>query len=308
MSNKKQIFLLLFLSFFLSFTSLNSQDDSIQKRILRQDPRHIPLESIEHNFDVLHYSFDWTIEMISKSIQGKAVIKSKSLVSSLNQIILHLSTTMTIAQITQNQTALPFTHVNDLLTIILLQPAGLDLEFEIEITYSGTPQAGLNFSSHNGHPIFWSLDEPSEAREWFPSFDHPSDKATADIKITVPQNIVVASNGTLTGSQANSNGTTTYSWTEKIPIATYLISVAGTNYKIFSDTYSSGPDTMDVLFYVYPEDLAEAQTDFSVTVPISFWRISVYRGEIWDGRYSRRNGYGAPDNHILPCWSDHRRS
>ena len=274
MLNRKWFFLFILISLPIIFTPLFSQDNHIQKHSQRLDLRAIPLESTEHNFDVLHYAFDWTIDMISESIQGKAVIKSKSKMNGLNLIILHLSTAMTVTQITQDQTALAFTHANNLLTIFLLHPPGINQEFEIEITYSGIPQAGLNFSTHNGQPIFWSLDEPSEAREWFPSFDHPSDKATAELKVTVPQNIVVASNGTLTKSQLNQNGTITYIWNENFPIATYLISVAGTNYSTFSDTYTSGSHTMDVLHYVYPEDLLQAQSDFSVIVPmIAFYSL-----------------------------------
>lgn len=268
MLNRKRFFLFVFFTLLLFFNPLFSQDKYIKKRVQRLDLRTIILESIEHNFDVLHYAFDWTINMISESIEGRAVIKSKSEMNGLTQIVLHLSTAMIVTQITQNQTALAFTHADNLLTIFLAQPPGINQEFEIEITYSGIPQAGLNFSTHNGQPIFWSLDEPSEAREWFPSFDHPSDKATAELKVTVPQNIVVASNGTLTKSQVNQDGTKTYTWNEDSPIATYLISVAGTNYTIFSDTYTSGPHTMDVLYYVYPEDLTQAQMDFSVTVPM----------------------------------------
>ncbi|MFC2166926.1 M1 family metallopeptidase [Acidobacteriota bacterium] len=274
MLNNKRFFLFIFLFYFLILSPLNSQENNFQKRIRKQDLRNIPLESTVHNFDVLHYAFDWTIDMISESIQGRVVIKSKSLVSTLNQIFLHLSTTMTVTQITQGQTALAFTHTDNLLTIFLAQTSGLAQEFEIEITYSGSPKAGLNFSTQNGQPIFWSLDEPSEAREWFPSFDHPSDKATAELKVTVPQNIVAVSNGILTNSQNNPNGTTTYTWKEESPIATYLISVSGTNYSTFSDTYTSGAKSMDVLYYVYPEDLNNAQTDFSITVPmIKFYSL-----------------------------------
>ncbi len=271
---RKRFFFFIFFTLLLFFNPLFSQDKDIKKRVQRLDLRNIPLETIEHNFDVLHYAFDWTIDMISESIEGKAVIKSKSKMNDLNQIILHLSTAMTVTQIKQDQTALAFTHANNLLTIFLAQTPGLNQEFEIEITYSGIPQAGLNFSNHQGQPIFWSLDEPSDAREWFPSFDHPSDKATAELKVTVPQNIVVASNGTLTKTQVNPDSTTTYTWNEDSPIATYLISVAGTNYSTFSDTYTSGSQSMDVLYYVYPEDLTQAQTDFSVTVPmIAFYSL-----------------------------------
>ncbi len=274
MIKNRRIFFFIFLSLFIIFSPLSSQDNTIYKRVQRSDLRAIPLESIEHNFDVLNYQFDWSINMTAKSIRGKAVILSKSLVNNLNQIILHLSTSMTVTQIQQAQTALAFTHAENLLTIFLAQPPNINQEFEVEIFYSGLPQAGLNFSTHNGQPIFWSLDEPNEAREWFPSFDHPSDKATAEIKIRVPQNIFVASNGILINSQINQDGTITYFWKEDAPIATYLISVAGTNYSTFSDNYSSGTQSMDVLYYVYPEDFNEALIDFSILVPmITFYSL-----------------------------------
>lgn len=276
MLNKKRFFLSLLFSHIIIFTPLISQEIDVRKQLKRKDLRAVPLQIIEHNFDILHYAFDWTIDMTSENIRGKAVIKSKSKLDNLNRIILHLSTAMTVTQIKQDQTALAFTHAADLLTIFLAQPSPLNQEFEIEITYSGVPQAGLNFSTHNGQPIFWSLDEPSKAREWFPSFDHPSDKATAELKIRVPQDIIVASNGTLVNSQSNLDGTTTYTWKEESPIATYLISVAGTNYTTFSDTYISGNQSMDVLYYVYPEDLSDAQADFSVTVPMIAFFSSLF--------------------------------
>lgn len=255
------IFLLVFL-----LNSLFAQEILHHKQGLKYDFRTLILEAPEHNFDVLHYQFDWKIDFYSQHIQGKATISARSLINGLNKITLHLDESMTVTNINQNQVPINFIHQNDLLDIYLIQTHHLDEEFEVEITYHGYPQSGLNFSYHQNQPIIWSLDEPSLARNWFPCYDLPSDKATAEMRITVPSNMVIASNGSLTNIVPNLDNTVTYLWQENYPIATYLISIAATNYETFSDYYSSGSKTMEVTYFAYPEHLSQAQEDFSVTV------------------------------------------
>lgn len=255
------IFLLLFL-----FPSLLAQEIPYDKSGLKYDFRTLLLEASEHNFDVLHYSFDWKINFYSEYIQGEAKVRARSLVSNLSQVSLHLSNNIVVTGIFQNMFPLSYDHSNDLLTIHLMQTYNSGEELEVEITYEGFPRSGLNFSYHENQPIIWSLDEPTGARQWFPCYDLPSDKATADIRITVPDDMIVASNGTLNQVITNSDNTVTYIWQESYPIATYLISVAATNYEVFSDIYSSGLETMEVRYYVYPEHLLKAQEDFSNTV------------------------------------------
>jgi len=99
-----------------------------------------------------------------------------------------------------------------------------------------------------------------------PCYDFPSDKATADLHISVPSGMTAASNGTLIEVKSNPDNTVTYSWQVSYPIATYLISVAATNYVTFSHTYDSGEEEMEVVYYVYPELLEQAKTDFANTV------------------------------------------
>ncbi|MFB0565712.1 MAG: M1 family metallopeptidase [Candidatus Aminicenantaceae bacterium] len=240
----------------------------------KYDFRTLLLEAPEHNYDVLHYKFEWNIDFNSRYIQGKAIVRARSLVNGLNTITLHLDESMNVAQISQNTNVLSYLHHDGLLDIHLAQTYNSDEEFEVEITYGGFPQAGLNFSYHENQPIIWSLDEPTMARNWFPCYDLPSDKATAGMKITLPDEMIVASNGLLTDVSDNADGTVTYIWQEGYPIATYLISIVATNYEVFSDTYTSGSDTMEVIYYVYPEHLSEAREDFSMTVSM----IEFYSG------------------------------
>lgn len=262
----KKAKILSFLILIFLFNPLFAQEIPLHKLGLEYDFRFFLSDAPEHNFDILHYQFDWKIDFDSRCIEGKAIVTARSLINNLDKITLHLDDTMNVTKITQTLIPLNFIHDNDVLDINLIQLYHSDEEFKVEITYYGFPQSGLNFSYHENQPIIWSLDEPVGARNWFPCYDLPSDKATAEMRITVPEDMVVASNGSLIDVIDNPDNTATYIWQENYPIATYLISIAATNYEIFSDYYSSGSEFMEVTYFVYPEDLSQAQEDFSMTV------------------------------------------
>ncbi|MFQ6083185.1 MAG: M1 family metallopeptidase [Candidatus Aminicenantia bacterium] len=268
----KKIYLLLSVLTLLAILSnnfLSAQEiPPYHKSGIKYDYRTLILEEPEHNFDVLHYRFDWKIDFSSSFIKGKAEVRCRSFINNLNKITLHLNDNMKVDKITQNQMTLDFIHHNNQIDIYLVEPFYQNEEFTVEIRYHGYPSEGLNFSYHQSQPIIWSLDEPVSARAWFPCYDLPSDKATVELRITIPNNMIAASNGTLVNFISNSDNTVTYHWEENYPIATYLISVAATNYEVFSDYYYSQNNSMEVTYFVYPEDFHLAKKDFSVTVPM----------------------------------------
>jgi aminopeptidase N len=263
------------LVFFLLFHPSLAQEIPYRESGEKQDLRLFFQQDLAHDFDVLHYEFAWDLDFHAQYIEGTAIVKVRSL-GTLDKISLHLANNMNVSGVMQENTPLTFLHQNDMLDIYPLQPLILDEELTVTISYAGFPQAGLNFSYHGEDPIIWSLDEPIGAREWFPCYDVPSDKATAKMHITVPGNMVVASNGDLLAVTANPDTTKTFTWEENYPISTYLISIAASNYATFSDVYVSGDETMEVLYYAYPEHLALAQEDFSVTVPMLEFYADVF--------------------------------
>ncbi|MEK6323945.1 MAG: M1 family aminopeptidase [Acidobacteriota bacterium] len=154
-------------------------------------------------------------------------------------------------------------------------PAGRS--FTIVIQYHG---AGSGSSSLGGGMLFTrhgpdfvgviaSRSEPFAAPLWWPCVDNPADKATAEIEVIVPQGYQAASNGVLDRVQPNSDRTVTYFWREDSPLATYLVSVAASNYERFKDSYTAldGVTTMPLVYYVYPEHLELARLKFAVTRP-----------------------------------------
>jgi aminopeptidase N len=102
--------------------------------------------------------------------------------------------------------------------------------------------------------------EPEGARLWFPCKDRPSDKALFETFVTVPDGLVVTSNGTLVETSA-ADGSRTFHWLESHPIATYLISVAIADYAMLTDDAGGIP----LAHYVYRGMEGAAAIDFART-------------------------------------------
>ncbi|MBM3288507.1 MAG: M1 family metallopeptidase, partial [Candidatus Eisenbacteria bacterium] len=127
----------------------------------------------------------------------------------------------------------------------------------------------FGWASHNGIPLIWSLSEPEGARDWWPCKDRPVDKADSiDVLLRGPEGFVLTSNGLLVEEIPHEDGSRTYHWKHTYPISTYLVSVTGTVYERIEDRYVSAEgDTMLIEHFVYPDKLAQAQEDLSITAP-----------------------------------------
>ena len=109
-------------------------------------------------------------------------------------------------------------------------PIERDAELTVAVTYGGTPvplDSGVELLPDvgwfdlPGDAGSYVLSEPSGASTWFPSNDHPGDKATYTFRITVPEGMEAAANGLLESS-TTAGGRTTWTWRMGDPMATYL--------------------------------------------------------------------------------------
>ncbi|MFE7841685.1 M1 family metallopeptidase [Streptomyces sp. NPDC057474] len=112
--------------------------------------------------------------------------------------------------------------------------------FRTTVRYSGTPET---ITDPDGSREGWlptadgvlALGEPAGSMTWFPGNHHPSDKATYDITVTVPEGLRAVSNGELR-SEAGKDGCTTYSWHTAEPMASYVATIAIGTYEIQRST------------------------------------------------------------------------
>jgi aminopeptidase N len=106
------------------------------------------------------------------------------------------------------------------------------------VDYAGVPS---EIPDGPGVPSPWvrtpdgavAVNEPDIAPWWYPSNDHPSDKATFTITAVVPAGLQVISNGALLGGPEPAGpGQQRWRWQETEPMATYLAFVAIGHYDI----------------------------------------------------------------------------
>ena len=146
-----------------------------------------------------------------------------------------------------------FVHADEEITIRPATPIPPGVAFVTQVEYSGTP--GPQPTDALPFNIGWvtALDgseafvvaEPDNAHTWFPSNDHPRDKATFLFEITVPAGLVAVANGVppkADGPKVGSvpdGGTTTWRWEMSDPMATYLATVVIGEFDIVVDDTAS---------------------------------------------------------------------
>ncbi|MBB5788693.1 M1 family metallopeptidase [Jiangella mangrovi] len=95
--------------------------------------------------------------------------------------------------------------------------------------------------------------EPDGSMTWYPVSDHPTDKATYDVSVDVPAGLVAVGNGDLVGS-TTANGRTTWEWSSREPMASYLVTASVGNYELRQWTTPDGLLNIDAI----DRDLAPA--------------------------------------------------
>jgi aminopeptidase N len=222
--------------------------------------------------DAHYYRLALTLDVSSSSIAGLVTARLSIVGDSTNSTELDLSGNMSLDSVCLNGQQLTTTRYLQSFAVQLPRFYHSGEMITLDIAYHGSPVptgfGSFYFASVAGQPWVWSLSEPYGARDWWPCRDHPIDKAdSVDIVVTCPTGLHVGSNGKLIGVVNNGNGTSTHTWAERYPIATYLVSIAVSNYAVFSNWFVYSPsDSMEILNYVRPEHLALAQQGLPLTV------------------------------------------
>ncbi|RYF50867.1 MAG: peptidase M1, partial [Cytophagaceae bacterium] len=233
----------------------------------------------DNNIDINYYGLDLNLTYSPKYLRGAVTVKFKCTASSLSSFFLDLNSTTTttglglrVDSVKANGRKLAYQFAQSRLTITPDQALTNSQLYSVVVYYQGIPngqaQSSFSFSTHErtSDPVIWSLSEPYGAPDWFPCKDTPADKAdSSDVRITAPSVFVSVSNGTLVSTTVNSNGTTTYAWRNRHPIAQYLISIAMSNYTRYDTPFTYNGQTMPVTHYIYPEILSSVKASLDLT-------------------------------------------
>ena len=180
-------------------------------------------------YDVVHYDLELDIDPTLNTISARTEITAVA-TEDASAFNLDLSG-LDVHDVTVGGVAAGFSRDGSELTVHPEQALAEGEEFTVAVDYSGSPEPlndpGVPFASlgwHSQDGVIYTLSQPSGAMTWFPSNNHPSDKATFEIRITVPEATVAAATGLLI-DEATADGRTTTTWRMDDPMATYLAAV-----------------------------------------------------------------------------------
>jgi aminopeptidase N len=199
-------------------------------------------------YDVTHYALDLSWSPVNERLDGIATIEATAthwLSSfSLDLVGLEVESVMVDdVEVTASRQGERELVIEPDETILAGQ------EFTVVVAYGGVPtvlapraqllEPGWVSDGRESHVI----GEPDGASAFFPANDHPTDKATYSFRVTVPDDLAVATNGTHVETIAG-EGFDTWVYEADDPMAPYLVQVVVANLDFPDPT--TGPDGLTI--------------------------------------------------------------
>ncbi len=181
------------------------------------------------------------------------------------------------AQVKLNST---YTYEHDTIKIDLGREFTADEKYLVKVNYTAKPDELVNGGSEaisddkglffinpkgeekNKMPQIWTQGETMGNSAWFPTIDSPNEKMTNEIYMTVDNKYTTLSNGILTDSKKNSDGTRTDHWQMDMPHSPYLVMLSVGDFKKITDAPWNGKE---VSYYVEKEYEPYAKNIFGNT-------------------------------------------
>lgn len=209
--------------------------------------------------DVGHYGVSLDYDPDRRLLVGSVEVTG-TLIAAADQVRLDLNgPTVTAAAID----GVPSDYLVDRRDVIVelgdLRPAGSEFSVTVEYVLDVGDQnffrgdAGL-FPTPDG---LWAVNEPDGASTWLPVNDHPTDKAAWSFAITVPTGLTAIANGALVTTSENVS-TTTWTWEQSEPMATYLVLLLVGEYEFVDDGLSSSGVQLEHVVLARERDVIES--------------------------------------------------
>jgi len=244
-------------------------------------------EANTKKFDLIHTKLDVNFNWEKANLYGKAELTLKPYFYPQNKLILDARgmDIQNVSILLIGKDSLPlakelkYDYDSLQLTIHLEKEYTRNDTIAIYIGYTAKPNElkeggsnaissdkGLYFINEKGEDKekpqqIWTQGETQANSAWFPTIDSPNEKMTQEISITVEEKFKTLSNGILTHSELNGNGTRTDFWEHTQPHAPYLVMMAIGDYAVIKDKWRN----IDVDYYVEHKYEPDAKAIFGLT-------------------------------------------
>jgi aminopeptidase N len=219
----------------------------------RQAPDSLFPEQGSSRYDVKHYAISLTYQS-SGAIKAKTTVVAKAK-KRLKSFSLDLEG-LTVDSVKVNGHRADFSRRDN--KLIIKPSKVLDGRFLVTVKYHGKPVTHID---PDGSSEGWiptddgatTLNEPVGAMTWFPNNNTPRDKATFDMKITVPAKLEAAGSGDLRSVRKH-DGQETWRWVQPKQQATYLAMISIGDYDVYRSTMRTTTGrTLPIWSFVEPK-------------------------------------------------------
>jgi aminopeptidase N len=194
-------------------------------------------------YDVASYRLKVRYDPASDRLTGRATITANA-TENLSRFNLDLAG-LTVSSVEVNGARAENSRDGNELVVTPANGLAKAGRFTVEIAYDGVPRPITSADLGTGGFLDTpdgavALGQPESASTWFPVNDHPLDKAAYDIEITVPDGLAALSNG-IPGGSETADGWTTWKWSERAPMASYLTTLVIGDYRVATGTHQGKP-------------------------------------------------------------------
>lgn len=226
---------------------------------------------VGENIDVTHYEIHLNeINMTDRTLDATAVISLKTL-TSVDEMELELKSLDVISVTSDVAIVKNYSQNGDVLSISFENPVPANTAVSLTINYGGTTfnesWGGIHWSNDYVYNLGVGFDSQPHnlGKTWFPCVDDFTDKASYDLYLTIPSDMVSSCGGLLEDSHDNGDGTKTDHWHVSQEIATYLISFAIGDFILWEDIYEGVERNIPINVYAKPNQIDKVEATFANT-------------------------------------------
>lgn len=218
------------------------------------------------SIDVIHYDISLELSDTSNSIIGTTKIRVLIRDDGVSRMWLDFAE-MDVDGLTVQGIERSFTCRDGRLSFDLGRAFSKNELAIVEVRYHGTPENHgiLVKKNRYGRKAVFTDSWPNLAHCWFPSIDHPSDKASLTVTITAPGKFDVVSNGRMVYMRLLPDGRKVTRWAEAEAIPTYSMAAGIAEFSIVNQPDLEGTR---LRWYFYPQDSKAAIQMFSPTAQV----------------------------------------
>ncbi|MER6500532.1 M1 family metallopeptidase [Streptomyces sp. NPDC001455] len=227
-------------------------------------------------YDVSHYDLRLKYQPATDLLEGTATILATT-TQALSRFNLDFALDVSEVRVNGKKAAFARSGGQEL-EITPASPLAKDRAVSVVVRYAGKPSEAKvdGWTSWVRTPDgAVAAQEPESAVWWYPSNDHPLDKATYDISVSVPDGTQAISNGTLQ-SRSSKLGWTRFNWRSTKPQATYLTTLAIGKFDITTDTTADGLPVVNAYSKDLGANAGAARASIERTAEVAEWLTEVF--------------------------------